>query len=63
VSQSESGGGGWLGGGVFWRLGERFNLGLAARFTSAEVRFPAGDIEAGGTHLGLTLGWGWPAGR
>src|SRR6266850_7215385 len=29
--------GAWLGAGVFWRLGQRFNLGLAGRYSRAKV--------------------------
>jgi hypothetical protein len=51
----------WLGGGVFWRLGSRFNIGIAARFSSGEVTLFDVDLEAGGLQGGLLLGWGWPA--
>ncbi|HKY32259.1 MAG TPA: outer membrane beta-barrel protein [Candidatus Polarisedimenticolia bacterium] len=49
----------WAGGGVFWRLGERFNLGVSGRWSKAEVEFAGADVEAGGLSLGLLLGWGW----
>lgn len=67
VSQDDSTVGGWIGGGIFWRLGSRFNLGLAARVSRGEVTLMSSGIpqktEAGGTHAGLILGWGWPAGK
>jgi hypothetical protein len=53
--------GAWAGGGVFWRLGSRFNLGLAARYSRSKVTLFDSDLEAGGYGGGLILGWGWPA--
>jgi len=55
----------WLGGGVFWRLGSRFNLGFDVRYSGADVDldFGAGitqnDVKAGGFHGGITVGFGW----
>jgi len=63
VSDDDSVQGGWVGGGVFWRLGRAFNIGVSARYSKATVTFFGVDGEGGGTHLGLLLGWGWPAGR
>lgn len=63
VSESDDGTGVgyWLGGGVYWRLGERFNIGLNARYSSAEVELEDADedVDVGGIHAGLLLGWGW----
>ena len=50
--------GGWLGGGVYWRVGRRFHIGFTLRFSSAEVDIPGGDLDLGGSTFGLTLGWG-----
>jgi hypothetical protein len=52
----------WAGGGVFWRLGSRFNIGGTVRYSSAELEIFDRDVEAGGFTYGLLLGWGWPAG-
>lgn len=60
-SADDSALGAWAGGGIFWRLGPRFNLGFAARFSKATVT--SADLEGGGTHAGLILGWGWPASK
>lgn len=55
----------WAGGGVFWRLGERFNLGLDLRWNQAEVDIVSDsgqtleDVDVGGFSYGLTLGFGW----
>lgn len=57
-----SGTGFWVGGGVYWRLGERFNLGLNVRHSTAEVDFDdvgIKNVDVGGTHIGLVLGWGY----
>ena len=62
-TEQGSGLGTWIGGGIFWRLGSRFNIGLAARLSRGQVTLSGGDIEAGGVHAGLLLGWGWPAGK
>lgn len=53
----------WFGGGVFWRLGHRFNIGFSGRWSQAKVTFTGTDVEAGGLHAGLLLGWGWPASK
>lgn len=54
-------------GGIFWRLGSRFNIGLHTRglfATDVEFDFD-GPITARGdadyVQAGLILGWGWPA--
>ncbi|HJQ99981.1 MAG TPA: hypothetical protein VJ826_16840 [Candidatus Polarisedimenticolaceae bacterium] len=55
----------WIDGGVFWRLGMRFNLGLDVRWSKADVHLDFGDavgsddLDAGGLHYGLLLGFGW----
>ncbi len=63
ISDTDSVAGAWVGGGIFWRLGPAFNLGLSARYSKATVTFFGIDGEGGGAHLGLLLGWGWPAGK
>ena len=50
----------WGGGGAFWRLGPRFNLGFATRFSRARVHLFGERREAGGFHAALILGFGWP---
>jgi len=62
VSEEDTAPGVWVDGGVFWRLGRKFNLGLEARFSSAELGFRGRDVQAGGVSLGLILGWGWGGG-
>lgn len=66
----------WAGGGLFRPIGRRFQIGLAGRYSKAKVTLPrptvegqqggyhftGGDIqvEAGGTHVGLIVGWAYP---
>lgn len=59
TSDHDSATGIWLGGGVYWTLAERFNVGLEAKYSDAEVTLFDSDIEAGGTHLGLLIGYHW----
>lgn len=63
VDESDSSLGAWFGGGVFWRLGPRFNIGVAARYSKATITLAGIDGEGGGLHYGLLLGWGWPASK
>lgn len=62
VSEEDEAPGAWVDGGIFWRLGKRFNIGLEARFSSAELSFTGRKVQAGGFNLGLILGWGWGGG-
>jgi hypothetical protein len=59
VDDADTAGGFWVDGGVFWRLGKRFNIGFDVRYSAAEITLFERDINAGGTHAGLLLGWGW----
>lgn len=59
VSVDDDGTGFWLNGGVYWTLGQHFNLGLQARYSQAEVTFSGNNVEAGGTHAGIMLGYHW----
>jgi len=46
----------WIVGGGSWPVGSGANLGATVRFSELRHMYPS----LGGTHLGLTLGWGWP---
>lgn len=59
VSDDDSSLGIWLNGGVYWTLGRSFNLGLDLRYSRAEVNIFGVDVEAGGAHAGLILGYHW----
>ncbi|HKY31537.1 MAG TPA: outer membrane beta-barrel protein [Candidatus Polarisedimenticolia bacterium] len=52
----------WFGGGIYWKLGDSFNLGLNVRHSTIDVEFDElgdEDIDVGGWHGGLLLGWGF----
>jgi hypothetical protein len=73
---SDSAIGWWVGGGLMRRVGPRFRIGLTARYSSAKVTLPdtrvvgelpyyrftgvEREVEAGGRHIGLVLGWAFP---
>ena len=60
VSEDDNATGYWVNGGVFWRLGARFNIGVDVRISRGEVELFGFDAEAGGEHIGLILGFGKP---
>ena len=57
VSDDNNGIGIWLNGGVYWTLSQHFNLGLDLRYSQADVTLF--DVDAGGTHAGVILGYHW----
>lgn len=59
LSEDDSAVGFWIGGGVYWTLGEHFNLGLELKFSSAEITIFDVDVNAGGGHFGLLIGYHW----
>jgi len=63
ASSDDTGVGGWLDAGVLWRLGSRIDLGFEGRYSQARIRpessGPTSDVEAGGWHLGLVVGYAW----
>ena len=58
ASYDDDGTGFWVDGGVFWRLGRRFNAGFEARVSRGEISLFDTDLEAGGEHIGFVLGFG-----
>jgi hypothetical protein len=59
-SDDDFGTGIWLNGGVYWTLGQSFNLGLDLRYTEAEdISLYGVDSKAGGGFAGLMLGYHW----
>lgn len=49
-------------GGVYWRIGSRFNIGVDARFLGGnDFEIEGIDFDASYFQVGLLLGWGWPA--
>ncbi len=59
ISEDDNGTGIWLGGGIYWTLGQTFNIGLDLRYSQADVTLFGETGEAGGTHAGLMLGYHW----
>ncbi len=49
----------WVDGGVYWKIGERCNIGFDLRLSGGEVTLYGEDIEAGGSHLGFLVGYHW----
>ena len=46
--------------GIFWRLGERFNLGFSYRILGfTELELGDGETDIDYQQLGLIVGWGW----
>ena len=59
-SDEDFGAGVWLNGGVYWTLGQSFNLGLDLRYSETEAISLYGiDSKAGGGFAGLMLGYHW----
>lgn len=51
--------GAWVNGGVFWRLGKRFNIGFDLRYSVGEPELAGEKIQAGGLNTCLILGFGF----
>lgn len=58
-TQKDSAIGYWVGTGINWTIAQHFDVGIEGRYSQAEIEFSDGDVEAGGTHLGFTLGYNW----
>jgi hypothetical protein len=59
ISDADSGAGLWFDGGVFWTLGESFNVGFDSRISAANVHLFGADRNGGGFHLGVLAGYHW----
>jgi len=55
----ESGTGFAISGGIYWTMSQHFNLGLSARYSKSTIDFDDSEVEAGGTHSGLVIGYHW----
>ncbi|MGF1909938.1 porin family protein [Vibrio kasasachensis] len=49
----------WAGTGIYWTIDQHFDVGIEGRYSQAEIELDGSDIEAGGAHLGVTLGYRW----
>ena len=59
VSLDDDAEGYWINAGIYWTLAESFNIGLDLRYSQADVTFLGVDVNAGGSHAGLVLGYHW----
>ncbi|MCK5394391.1 MAG: porin family protein [Gammaproteobacteria bacterium] len=59
VADDDNGIGIWLNAGVYWTLNQHFNLGLDLRYSQADVTLFNVEGDAGGTHVGIMLGYHW----
>ncbi len=59
VSDDDTATGFWIAGGIYFTISESFNVGFEYRLSQAEVTVDNVDVEAGGTHTGLLLGFHW----
>jgi hypothetical protein len=64
TSDSGTGAGAWLDGGVYWRLAGHLNLGLDARvLLGANVTMFGFNRSADYRQIGMLVGWGWPGAK
>ncbi len=59
TSDDDTGIGLWIGAGVIWVFYEHANVGVDFRWSRSEVTLYGVDVEAGGYHTGLLLGYRW----
>jgi opacity protein-like surface antigen len=59
ASQDDSSLGYWLNGGIYWTLARSFNVGFDVRYSRAKVTLFGTEVEAGGGHVGLLVGYHW----
>ena len=55
----DGGVGAWIGAGVDWHLSPKISLGVDIRYSQADVTIFDNDIDAGGLHTLMTLGYRW----
>jgi len=64
INESDSSIGEYIHGGIFWRLGHRFNLGFDGRvMLGTNITLNGASGDANYTQLGVLLGFGWPASK
>jgi hypothetical protein len=56
---NDTGYGYWVGGGFYWVLTERLHTGLNAQYTSGKIKLFENDLNAGGIHLNVIIGYHW----
>ncbi len=64
IEDDDDSGGAYFHGGVFWRIGQRFNIGIDGRFlVGTKITLFGEEGDADYVQLGMVLGWGWPASK
>lgn len=62
IDDDDSSGGAYFHGGVYWRIGRRFNIGIDGRLLAGtKITFFGEEGDADYLQVGMILGWGWPA--
>lgn len=62
VSEDDTGTAVYAEGGVYWRMGSRFNLGTHARFNRGSTHgLDQSDVDSDYFQIGIIAGFGWPA--
>jgi len=56
---NDAGFGYWVGGGFYWVLTERLHTGINAQYTWGEIKLFEEDLNAGGIHLNVIIGYHW----
>ncbi len=59
VSDSDSGAGYWVSGGIYWTFSEHYNAGIDLRHSKANVDLFGITRDAGGNHAGIMFGYKW----
>ena len=59
VQDDGNGIGYWVGAGVDWRVSTNISLGVDVRYSQADVTIFDTDVDAGGLHTLVTLGYHW----
>ncbi|MDP2167559.1 MAG: hypothetical protein Q8J64_04420 [Thermodesulfovibrionales bacterium] len=59
ISDSDTAIGVWVGVGAYWTLGKHFNIGFELKRSYAEAKRLGKEVDAGGGHAGLLLGYHW----
>ncbi len=58
LSDKDDGIGVWVNGGILWTI-NAFNVGFDLRYTEVEMSLDKGNVEGGGPHAGVLLGYHW----
>jgi opacity protein-like surface antigen len=58
-SDSDRSTGSWIGAGFYWRPITHLNIGIDIRTSGGDVELFGEDLEAGGIHAGLLVGYHW----